>query len=349
MFSSKKGEAVDILMHPVFITFVALAVLLYLLWFVHGIGSESVFEKKFLAEDIALTIDSLLAARGNVVVYYQPQKQDYVPEFNYYFKKNQVIVHEDEVPESSAGRFFFTSDPKIDFKEKRLKFSEPFILPVFAKLGNRLIVDDAHNPEDNFNIFLLDCPDAKFDYKKITLDPAHGFNKDLNQGSTGFTTDKLEEFILTREISSMANTLDYGFIGVLTRESDIYLPINSRKNMIEDSLVSLHIGSSLVTDNLVKAYINYDSEKREQSLKLACELVNEISSALIEKKIKITGIAVVPVIPEQKSDRQFSILVKDKPAVLLEIGNINVPNTFSHENKRAIASAIIQGMKNAQK
>ncbi len=350
MFNSKKGAVIDILMHPAFITFVAVLVLLYLLWFVNGLGSDLTFEKKYLATDIALTMDSLLASRDNVVLYYLPQRKEFNPKFNYDFKKNRITVYQESKPESSAGKYFFTSDPSIKLKEITLSFKPPFVLPRFAKIGNKILVDDVHDPKHNINILLLSCPEKKFEYGNITLDPGHGFNEDLNQGSEGFTTNKLKEYVLTREISSIAKILDtYQFLGDLTRDSDIDLSIDDRRTRIQDSLISVHVGSYSNFDNIIKAYVNYDSYAQKASLKLACELVNEVSSALIDKKIKITGIAVIPVIPAQKSDKEFSILVQDKPAVMLEIGNINVPDTFSQENKKAIASAIIEGIKNAQK
>lgn len=350
MFNSKKGEALDLLAHPAFVMLVAVAVLMYLLWFVHGLGSTYTFEKKFLATDIALSIDSLLASRDNVVLYYLPQRTDFSPKFNYSFEKNVITVFEDSMLEKNAGRYFFTSDPSVNFEETVLKFKEPFVLPRFALLGNNLLIDDVHGNKKKLNIFLLSCPSEKITGNAITLDPAHGYTSDLRQGSVGFSFDNLKEYILTREIAGMARSLDtVNILGDLTRDGDFALSVNDRKSRIRDAVVSIHVGSYPALENFVKAYINYDSDKREESLRLACELVNSVSSALIENNVKITSIAVIPVIPEQKSDEQFSILIKDKPAVLLEVGNIQVKDTFGIKGKKAIASGILEGIKNAYK
>lgn len=334
----------DILMHPGFVIFVSVLLLFYLLWFVHGIGSDTSYEKKFLATDMALTIDSLLASRDNVVLYYLPQAKDYVPKFTYDFSKNIVTVFESAKNEKSAGIYYFTSDPSVSFSPAVLKPTPPFILPKFSKIGNNIKIDDG-NLDKKSNIYALRCPKQQFDYGKITFDPAHGFDAKLSKGDSGFTAGSLKEFELTREIGSMIKVLDTGKrIGVFTRDADIDLSLDERRRMVADSLISLHIGSVKSSDVFVKAYVNYNSKKMGESLKLACELANAISSSLIESKIKVSGVAVVPVIPSHESE-QFSILLEDRPAVLLEIGNIN-SNMFSQDSKKAIASGIIEGIKN---
>lgn len=335
-------------MHPAFVICVAVFVLLYLVWFVYGLGTTYTFEKKFLATDIALTIDSLLAARNNVVLYYLPQRADFVPRFNYSFQRNEVVIFEGSMSEKNAGRYFFTSDPSVSMEDVSLKFSEPFVLPRFALLGNDLLIDDAHNPKYSFNLYLLPRPSAKIDAAEITLDPGHGYSSDLRHGSIGFTNKDLKEYILTREIAGMTKSLDTKkILGELTRDADFALSIEDRKSRIRNAVISIHAGSYSSNDNFVRAYINYDSDKREESLRLACELVNSVSSALIKNNVKLTGISVVPVIPGQKSDEQFGILVKDRPAVILEVGNINVAGLFESKNKKAIASGILEGVGNA--
>ncbi len=344
MFGSKRGQAVDILMHPGFVIFVAVLLLFYLLWFVHGIGSDASFEKKFLATDMALTIDSLLASRDNAVLYYLPQAKDYVPKFTYDFSKNIVAVFESAKNEKSAGIYYFTSDPSVSFTPAVLKQTLPFILPKFSKIGNVLNIDDG-NLAKKSNIYALSCPKKKFDYGKMTFDPSHGFDAKLGKGDTGFSAGSLNEFEIAREIGSMVKVLDTGKrIGVFTRDSDIDLSLDERRRMVADSVISLHIGSVKSSDVFVKAYVNYHSKKMDESLKLACELVNAVSSALLESKIRVSGAAVVPVILSHEPE-QFSILLEDRPAVLLEVGNIN-SNMFSPDAKKAVASGILEGIKN---
>jgi N-acetylmuramoyl-L-alanine amidase len=350
MFNSKRGEVADLLMHPAFVIFMAFSVLLYLLWFAHGIGTEQTFEKKFLATDMALTIDSLLAAKDNVILYYLPQGEDFESKFNYSFDKNQVIVFEDKNIEKNAGRYYFTSDPSITMKKTSLIFKEPFILPRFALLGNELFINDAHDPKQKLNMYLLECPSKKLGFNKVTLDPGHGYTAESRQGNTGFSSEDRKEYILTREIAGITKRLDtVDILSDLTRDGDFALSINDRKSRVKDAVISIHIGSYSTRDNFIKAYINYDSNKRDESLKLACELVNQISSNLIENNIKITGIAVIPIIPEKKQDEQWNILVEDKPAVFLELGNIKIKDNFEVKSRKAIASGIIGGIKNAHR
>lgn len=348
MFHSKRGEAVDILMHPAFVIFVAVLVLLYLLWFINGLGSDYTFEKKFLATDLALTVDSLLASKDNVILYYLPQSQDFTPRFTYSFEKNKITIFEDNKLEKNAGVYFFTSDPSVSIEESSLNFKEPFVLPRLAKIGNNLFIDDAHEKKYVLNPYLLSCPSKKITLATITLDPGHGYDAESRKGSTGVINKDLKEYVLTREIAGMARSLDTKKIFTeLTRDADFSLSVENRKSRIKNAVVSIHVGSYVSNENFVKAYINYNSDRKDESLRLACELVNAVSSELIRNNFKITGIAVVPVIPEKKSDEQFEILIDDMPAVLLEIGNINVPETFDLKNKRVISAGIVKGVVNA--
>jgi len=345
MFISKKGEALDILMHPGFVMFVAVLVLLYLLWFVHGIGSDMTYEKKFLATDLALTIDSLLASRDNVVLYYLPQAEDFV-NVTYSFEKNKVSVFESSPSEKNAGIYYFTSDPDVFFVNSLLKIKSSEVFPRFSKIGSVLNIADAKK-EGAVNIYSLVCPKKTYNLGNIVFDPAHGFDAKLDQGDKGFSSGSVYEYVLTREISSILRMLDtVGLISGFTRDSDIDLPVDVRINEIQDSVVSLHIGSVSGSDIFVKAYINYDSSVRDASQKLACELVNHVSSALINAGVKVSGVAVIPVVLSHESDSQFKILVENKPAVLLEVGNINMP-MFSQDSKKAVASGIIEGVRNA--
>jgi len=343
MWNSKKGEAMDILVHPGFVIFVAVMVLLYLMWFIYGLGSDFGFEKDFLATDMALTIDALLAAQGNVVLYYLPQRADVSYGFMYAFEKNKVSVFEHRKNEKSAGVYFFTSHPGISISEKVLNFSLGSSLPLLSLIGKKLDLADAGDKENSaINLYKLRCPGQKFDYGVVTLDPAHGYSVDDKKGSVGLSHGSLKEYVITREIAGMAKVLDkFNVIGSLTRDADFALPVSERK--IEDSVVSVNIGD----DNVVKAFINYDSIRRDESLKLACELVNSVSSVLIENDISVEGTAVVPVIIENEQDEQLHILSGSKPSVVLEIGSIHVPSSFSEQNKRAIASALVRGINNA--
>jgi hypothetical protein len=346
MFGSKRGQAMDILAHPAFVIFVAVLVLFYLLWFVHGLGSDMSFEKKFLATDMALTVDSLLASRDNVILYYLPQSGDYMPEFNYLFDKNVVTVFESSKDEGTAGSYYFTSDPSVRFGWAALKPGVSSVLPRFYRLGNSFAVDDAHAAaRKKINMHALSCPEQGYDYGSIAFDPAHGFDAKLNAGDRGFSAGLLNEFELTREIGNFVKVLDIGkLFGVFTRDSDVVLSVDDRKRMVVDSVVSLHIGSVKSGDVFVKAYVNYGSKRISESLKLACELANAVSSALVDANVKVFGVAVIPVIPANEGG-QFGILVEDRPAVLLEVGNVNM---FSQDAKKAIASGIIEGVRNAR-
>ncbi len=162
---SRKASWVGFVLHPTFETAIALAVvLLYLLWFIHGIGERTTFEKNFLATDMPLLIDSILAMPqpGNLYALYNPQRStEYGTNYSFKFTKNTITV--------SAGKNdlkpvsgYYTSDPLISVEEKNLEHTDFMIVPLFVKQGNNLMIDNANKRSFAYNRNLMECSGPGF-------------------------------------------------------------------------------------------------------------------------------------------------------------------------------------------
>src|SRR3989344_3648544 len=107
---NKKGSTEDIVLHPLFVIGVAIGiVLLVLLQSVYKIGSSEEFEKRFVATDAALFVDSVYAVRPDVALLVE-----------YPTGKFQGIVSANKVTAFSKTKedgqsFFFTEDSAYTF------------------------------------------------------------------------------------------------------------------------------------------------------------------------------------------------------------------------------------------
>ena len=89
--------------------------------------SSTKFEKRFLAQDIAMFIDTLYASPNDLVVRY-PQDFDY----NIVFDMGKVTVYEESV---SDGEYFsFTEDPNIEFQYKTVSDNTLIFIKTSTKI-----------------------------------------------------------------------------------------------------------------------------------------------------------------------------------------------------------------------
>ena len=83
----KNGISHDLFFN-VFEYMIAFVVLVALLQFVNGIIEQTIFEKNYLARDIALLVNTLSAAPGNIIYTYNEDTSKFLLEFN----ENAIIV-----------------------------------------------------------------------------------------------------------------------------------------------------------------------------------------------------------------------------------------------------------------
>jgi hypothetical protein len=75
------------------------------------------FEKRYLAQDMAMFIDALYASPTNLVVRYPQKTQDY----SIKFEDSRVIVYRESEGIGMGESFFFTEDAKTKFEYKTIK------------------------------------------------------------------------------------------------------------------------------------------------------------------------------------------------------------------------------------
>jgi hypothetical protein len=162
---SKKASWVGFVLHPTFETAIALGfVLLYLLWFIHGIGERATFEKKFISNDLPLLVDSILAMpqKGNLYAFYFPQKTaEFSTNYSFKFTKNTVTISVGE-NDLKAVSGYYTSDPEISIEEKDLKHTDAMVVPVFVKQGSKISIDNLNRRTFVYNRNIISCNDEPF-------------------------------------------------------------------------------------------------------------------------------------------------------------------------------------------
>jgi len=123
LFLSKKGqEETEMTIIPTFALVIVFGVIFIgLISFVDDIRDNSLFEKMFLARDLAILIDTLYVAPGSVDVNYL--KDTFW--FSYHFAPGKVEVY-DETDGIDLRRetYFFVEDNNIFFEEKELSYEE---------------------------------------------------------------------------------------------------------------------------------------------------------------------------------------------------------------------------------
>ncbi len=363
--TSRKGSVMDIVLMPTFVTGVVLGLIfLVLLNSIMGISSDMQFETKSAAINSALLLTSLQDVHSNVEYTYVVMHP-----FIYDFQTNKVMVYQKKMNESGRGVYTFAEDGifgRLIFIPNKLDAAKiPLPHIVFVKQGNEVTVDSVYiNKKFKPNLKLLECsmhkPEEKL--RNIILDPGYGWDAALaeqgssNPGNKGDTHNNLVESEINRILA--ARVLGYAKDIVagknahtrsLSRDSKV--STDERVNIIEqgsNSLISIHVGSYADTSfNPVLAYINGDSDKIKDSRKLACNILNQLSKKIPE----ITDLSIIPVSVEQlerfERDNPQRVLRKDKIAVQLVIGNIQIEeNNILSKKIDEIAEAVKIGIEN---
>ena len=321
-----------------------------------GIQETTYFEKNFLIRDMATLTTTLYASPGNIIVDYDKDTMI----FNYEFNKEAVAIIDETLVIDKKTGYKVISDglnfnPAIlnaEFysEEKTKKNLKERVKPIFAKINDRIIIGKVID----MNINELDCMNTEITGKNkiVLVDAGHGGwdegvvasnikEKDIT-GSIGFSIHQKIGGYFTRDniggpVNEQIRRVEYN-----TKEK-IIPQINANNiNMI----ISIHAGSYDDDSNNVKAYYSIESDEhvQSQSKRVACKVLNELIN---KEELEISGISMVPIYPEDYEGGD--ILVKDKVAVLFEIGNLqNNKGVSMLTNSNAIIDSITKGLENAE-
>ena len=320
---------------------------------VNSVRSGGIYQRKFLSRDLALVLDSMSNARGNLWYAYNPQLSE-PDKYAFSFRNQRVDINGESWP------FAVNTNDRVFVPEQPVKPTAAGFL--ITRSGNALVVEPLTNASA-FNGLLLQCSAEGVALKTIILDPGHGYNTVAQQGDKGFTAGVLKESELMLNLavgiqSQLGATANKNVLGTRALHAEyLTLPdlgtffaeeakttaervavINQHKDA---AVVSLHVGKQDKNQNIVKAYVNKDAPA--SAYKLACTLLNAIASTYL---VAITGTAIVPVDLNQLAiDDPRQVLLADRAAVQLELGNIDLPNNKLLADIPVLASILAGGLR----
>jgi len=132
---NKRASVMDLVLQPLFVTIVALGiVLLMILSSIYDIQSSTAYEKKFYSADIALLIDSLFALPKDTNL-----EMEYIfpADFGMTAEHNTVTILPDE-----GQNFHFTDDSLYNLVTTSFQPSKSATQLLFYKAGNTVGVDN---------------------------------------------------------------------------------------------------------------------------------------------------------------------------------------------------------------
>ena len=289
---------------------------------VSSIENDHVFEQKFFARDIALLVNTLPAAKGNLVYTYSRELLD----------KSDVSLS-NEFVQVGSERFPVALPER---QQLGLLFERPQRLNFYSE-GGKIRVDT----ESGLNTFQISCPAIETPITRIIIDPAHGTGTGRFAGSEGFTGIKgVEAEIILPIAAALVGKSRARNIPVATTRSIAQQEakrVSERIAVIprDATIVGLSVSKEAPSRNVFRIYINAHSSKYEKNYALACKILNKVTQAN-----NVTGASIVPVdlsrlrhddaetIDVDEEDIR-NVLLPDNQGVYLQLGNIdNAQNTL---------------------
>jgi N-acetylmuramoyl-L-alanine amidase len=297
---------------------------------------SGIYQQKFLARDIALVMDSVSNARGNLIYFYNPPLAS-LSRFTVDLRNNRASVDNEYWP--YAINAFLQFVPPV--------LAQPTGITI-QKTGNAIAVSTLKPADVSFNGLLLECPAAPSMPATIVIDPGHGVNSATGEGDKGFEAQGTTEADAMRLTAAALSTYlkNAGVRTVIgTRAFDVGEAKNIQErtaviNTYNDAwIISLHAGVADARNNVIKAFVNKDADTATYGV--ACRTLNALATAYA---LNITGTAVIPVdLSQLRADDPRQVLLKGRTAVQLELGNMNNPVALS-ANPRALAEVVAHGV-----
>jgi hypothetical protein len=318
----KKGDVTSKTLFFLFEIMLVIIVMVALLNYVNSIKDNTIFEKKHLTRDIALTANLLSIAPGNIVYIYRGTELN---KFDFSFSNNIVQVKETD-KDSSPDYFFYSENILLNNKLIPFKAEKSLIL---SKSGNTITSGDA----SDYKIFVID-PVIKTQGQKIIIDPQDG------------ATDSITDDIF--KISDDVKSINPNLFAITRAGKNVPGTVSDIKTAIKefDVVVSIIIGDYIQDKNYIKAYYNIETKQQEEIKKLAGLILNSISDKF-NTQTTLDGVSIIPLnINHVSNNPHFDVLKNDKRVLVLEIGNVNSAkgkNMLSQDISK-IGSAIGQGI-----
>ena len=310
--NSKRGNIEEYVMTVLIELVIVLIVFASVFIFIHKSAQTNIFEKRFLSKDMALAIDALYAGPGNSIITYS----DDTFELSFDFKGSKVGVYDnsDEIGKILDQKLksgdLFTGSSTLKLLEEPLLYSKQArVIPVFSKIGDKIIIKDRR----------------KFDYN---LNEVKCYRKGFNLAGMGN--------ILLRDPSDKQIE---GIARSLLLLQPLFSDVDSTKGDVfnDEGQVVIHLRRS-GGDN-IKAFISSGSERFYESKGLACSIINNL---LENKELKagIKGASVALTGGVEGTLKKMSV------AVLLEIGEKVLEGKKPEQVASSINQGIEEAAKN---
>ena len=135
---NKRGMTNELFFN-IFELILAAIVLLSLLTFVKGVANQSIFEKNYLARDLASTVNTIYAAPGDVDYNYYENSKGFV--FFTEFAPNRIFAYEKEEKNPEQHIYYpFAEDKKIQFSYNTMNHSSQVQIK-FSKNNNKITAE----------------------------------------------------------------------------------------------------------------------------------------------------------------------------------------------------------------
>ncbi|MBI4453244.1 hypothetical protein HY636_01230 [Candidatus Woesearchaeota archaeon] len=128
VFCSNRGMSHDLFFN-IFELVLASIILLALLYFINDISEQTIFEKNFMARDLALLINTIYAAPGEVKYNYNENMEGFIFDFS----DSKVEIKRKQDDESANVFYPFAKTKNIPFSDKRLNYEKEIVKIIFSK------------------------------------------------------------------------------------------------------------------------------------------------------------------------------------------------------------------------
>lgn len=310
----KKAQA-KLSLPPVFIMIIGLGmVFLSILYAVFTIASNEAYEKEIYITGLGLDVQALQTTGKDI------NAERYITDAGAYglvFQGGEVYIREGT---AQSTTFLFSQNPELVFtggEFKPTKTGQTIGPLTIYKYGKHLGVS---RPENTPSPYLLTCDEITTNpLTTIVLDPAYGYDSERQLGTTGKNVFGQTESEYNRKLANKIRAGRPQYNPTRTLDKEGYASIETRQKTNGDAIISFTAGTQAETDDLVIAYYKPNPESK----KLACEILNEIT-----KEFRIP-VRLIPInFDYLLSHDSKQALRGTRPAIQLEIGNTNNPNSI---------------------
>jgi hypothetical protein len=287
---------------------------------VKNIQDSGIYQKKFFARDIALLLDSVPNAGGNLQYVYSTPVAS-LSRFGVDFSNGKVSVDGEDWPYAFDSTAIFDAVPAKDSSSLLVR-----------RLGRRTTIGPIPEKIGAFNGWFLPCgPVPRI--SSLIIDPGHNYVQNEPQlawtGGQGSVSASFFVLGVSGAIKSVADSR--GIPAVLTRSLSTK-PVEETKSLQErlDILsrndgfaLSLVVGRQAKSQNVLKAFVHKDANDDVRGF--ACSILNAVAGQE-QYANSITGTGVIPVDPAQLgSDDPRQVLSANK-GIVIEIGSAHYPD-----------------------